>query len=1247
MEQVAAPRDQMKDQEENQVDTAEAQVYLENGTLLLIKDDGVALRRLDLERCSVMQLPSAPDFKLYYRTQTGDADEMAQRQLRVEIVAISKSLSREEESGDLDSVASSLREKLSRWNKELELRAEISLVQESIGVGSGRAKTRLPTLLDLLSVLCSDRITTGEQRQQIRDAVNLFLMGEIRYDDLFHIFAQILGDEVLQHLIASLEGPLKNDGSPDLSWMICSLDFKKEASPFEHLFSYASTQRFLQDSVRLYPLNGFDSEGVANVGYSSVRCGPYLIFLGGIRTSRREMGVRDVALYSFDQMSVLNTETLAVSSFRSTGPAPRSTIHHTSNLLVSQTGPKILLSGGLCWDEAGKEFRFSDTTSLFDMSSRTWTILDGCANTPRFLHSSLTYPQCPSDRPSQFVIVFGGLTKSLEEISPSNDLWVFSAKFNSWTQVAVLPAPNSTQTELPTPRFGHSMTWVNEKTFLVYGGETRERDGSGSYAGVLLNDVWLFTINSSDLDIENLNIRGHWTKRSTVGPDRPLSSLHASIALTFPRRQAGAEGVSELRLGCLGDSSYSNQLLFIGGCASPLVKRYPICLNDREPASEDCNNHQDWFLFGMQGSRFELDSTSAVQMSLLDISSNEWRSIGDLRVSSPSPTTKSILARLDEQDDFSDVTILGGTSLLFDTESTNKNTTIPCILLQMLGPSAGNPQARKRKFVALSLSGLEPYYSNAYTGPDERDRACSIQAESVAPETISRYLKPKPSKGFSISASAFSALRGAQSWIFGAIAHLADNSFSTEINSSLFEVSICRNYITVIDNGSGLDYAGLSKLLRHFGVDSDSSASPQSPSKSSSLKMYGLGFKHALSRLSETCMIFTKTSNAIGVGLISKAILESENILENRYWTPICYWYSDTMKPLIPQGSSLLEHQENQRLILQYGFVKDPSLFCDHFDSIDSCSGTKMVFGPNDKCLKLHPSQYLEVSETGINLLSQEGSLLDASGPGPCIFSIPTEDGLPQSPESASSLISPFWESERLSIDYCLATYLGWLYLNKTQRIFCQGRLLAPDDKSQSLSLYELLLQTLGNAAELSRIYKNGPNDGAFALIGRLRADPKVEADQDTAMTLESEGKEDAEKPPNSGSGPGPGPSPSVSGASQIRETGILLYYNGRLIRRMECVFPNARPDKTNEFQVTAVINVPQWLRPSGNKQEFALEGTGVFEEFQDHVQGIVSEYLAVQHDKDKLKEWEAEFNKPDREDPSLLRPSKIPKLEA
>ncbi|KAF7456250.1 kelch motif family protein [Cryptosporidium felis] len=1220
MQHKCVPKKQTSNLGESGAERLGTQVYLENGTLVLISDRFVALRRLDLESCNVMQLPTAPDFKLYYKTATEESG--SQRRLGLQIVAISKRLSPEEEKGDLALVSNVLSEKLSRWSKELELRSDIALQQERIGTGKAPGRTRLPTLLNLLGTLCSDRVTTGEQRKQIRDALNLFLVGEIQYDDVFLVFGQILGEEVLQHLVASLEVPSAGDPGPDFSWMLRSFELGDDLSPLGSLLSYARVQDFLQDFLRLYPLHASASGEVPGVGHSTVTCGPYVIFLGGVKSLPGEESLPSgVSLHGFDEIRVLDTHSLEVSSFSSAQPAPKPTIHHSSNLILAQTGPKILLSGGLFWDQDSQELDFSQTTSLFDMESRTWTVLTESKNTPRFLHASLTYPQASTGSPSKFVVVFGGLTKGVSEISPSNDLWVFSARDNSWTQVAVLPAPNSAQTELPSPRFGHSMSWVAEKTFLVFGGESKTKSGEeDGFVGVLLDDVWSFTITSSDQDIENLNIRGHWTKISTLGSPRPSSSLHVSIALNFPRPNSGAERISCLSPGsdCLPPGS---QLLFIGGLESPLVKSYPVRLR-REAGSGSGASGQDWLFLGLGDSRPPDGGPGAgVNLSALDLDSKQWRTIRNLRVSSPSPSARAILSPPEELPDLSRTAILKGASCFFETPSTNKNTRIPCVLLQGLfrGGDGSGPGAHE--LVALSLLGLEPYFSSLPAEPEAGGRRPK-EVASHAPDrqafldSISPYIRPVPSKHFSVSGSLFASLSSSQRWAFGALAHLVDNALAPEVDSGSVRVSLDRDFISVSDSGLGLSYQDLDRLFRQFGLPPDcGSAAACAPR--SSLKMYGLGFKLAFSRLSGSCMVFTKTSSCIGVGLLSKSVVESPDLAESRFWSPICFWHSDTLSPLIPQGSCIQEHNEKQRLILQHGFVRDPGTLGEFFSSIGSATGTKIVFPLSEEFLKLHPSQYVEISDRGMDLASQNLSLTlpESDAPGPCLFTRASE------PLSASDL--PFWKSRRLSPDYSLATYLSWLYLNNTQEIFCQGRLLPPGRSSESSGLYGLLAKTLKRPAELTRIYKDGRNDGAFALIGKL-SEPG-----------------DSAAPEPSGDGADPG-----GRGARILEAGVLLYYKGRLIRRLEGRFPETNPRASEAHRVTAVINVPEWLKPASSKQEFVLEDTGVFEEFQDLARSLVAEYLSVCSDPDALKAWESDFNGPSLGDSDAARPSKIPKLE-
>uniref|UniRef100_A0A0G4GKR2 CW-type domain-containing protein n=1 Tax=Chromera velia CCMP2878 TaxID=1169474 RepID=A0A0G4GKR2_9ALVE len=91
-------------------------------------------------------------------------------------------------------------------------------------------------------------------------------------------------------------------------------------------------------------------------------------------------------------------------------------------------------------------------------------------------------------------------------------------------------------------------------------------------------------------------------------------------------------------------------------------------------------------------------------------------------------------------------------------------------------------------------------------------------------------------------------------------------------------------------------------------------------------------------------------------------------------------------------------------------------------------------------------------------------------------------------------------------------------------------------------------------------------------------------------------------------------------------ETGILMYYNGRLINRLDVPFP-APPEFHNDFMraggegyeevppVTCLIGVPSWLVPAPDKQQFSIQHSVTFQNFRTSVLRVVAQYLKVHKD--------------------------------
>ncbi|KAH8740203.1 kelch repeat-containing proteins that is fused to a HSP90-like ATpase [Cryptosporidium ryanae] len=1239
-----------KDQGRREVCDSEEKIFLENDTLIVIQDEGTAIRRLDLETCNIMQLPSAPDFQIYYRTcaKNNMGDSMGDLDLR--IVAISKVV-KESEKKDLGIISRILVDKLRIWNKKLELKLSISKIENFNIGGEVKSNIKIPTLLELLNLLCSDKITTSKQRKEIRDAINMYLVGEVHYNDVYTILERILGRELLYHTIISLGNSLERsecDGDIDYSWMIRSFEFDNEDSLYNKLNCYLKIQDFFMDNSRLYPFFEFDSsEKVPYVGHSTVNCGPYVIFLGGIKSVENKTDEkRHILLNDFETISVLDTNSFDIKTFKSLGVPANPSMYHSSNLILTKDGPKIVVSGGILTKErdSEQEFCFSTTTSIFNMKTREWTIQDNHSNTPRMLHSTLTYPQFSTNRESKFIIVFGGLTKSMDEITPSNDMWIYSIKDNYWTQVAVFPAPNSAQTELPSPRFGHSMVWVDDKTFYIYGGEGINVNDQ-TKKGVVLNDVWSFTINSTDNDISNLYIKGYWTKIKTTGSPLPFSTLHSCIPLGIPGNAnlkcSGENNGHNDKIATLSfddkDKGRRRVLIFLGGMSFPKISEYPINLNGSKGVS---------FLLNEQEKTKIKSIGTNIKFSVLQVETNECKTIEKIRISALSPTSDGILSSESKSlanKELDCMFISNSTVHLFEGYTSNKNTKSPYLLLQGYYGTKEDVNMERTLFV-LSILGHEPFGKQQSNTCQKELGLISLSKcdnesvdNTIILDNIKPFVRPMLRNTFTLSDSIFASMSSSQKWLFGAFSHLFDNSFSTKNRSTFAELNINEDFISFTDDGTGLCYTEMESLLRHFGTLNKDGA-------------YGLGFKYAFSRISESCIIYTKTREFIGMGLIATCILNSENMNDTKHWTPICYWHQDTLEPFIPINSNILEHRQKQKLILRYSPISNPKILCDHFSSFKSSTGTKLIFSFSKNKLKLHKNQYLEISENGLNLLSSDNSLLDKNSNFESYIANTSsfDEDNSQVPD-----VLPFWNSNRNSIDFCLSTYLHWLYLNKTQSIYCQGRLLSLNKGApESQCLYDFLLSNLKKPVKLSRIIKDNSyidNDGSFGIIGVV-SDVSVENKDSATLNAESREGFNAEN----GNALKNDTCNTVAESSiddnvKLMETGVLLYYNGRLIRRLESHFPSNRlsgklsGSHSSPYQVTAVINVPQWLVPSANKQEFVLENTGVFEEFQNSVERIVNEYIERFDDDAKLKEWESEFNHDYSQD---CRPSKIPKFE-
>ena len=116
MEQKIARKDPAQAKQEENDQLMKTRIYLENDTLAIISNEDLAFRRLDLENCDILQLPTAQEFHIYYKLFNENKYDF--QNSGIKIIAISKLIDNKENE-DLNKISEVLKQKLTRWNKEL------------------------------------------------------------------------------------------------------------------------------------------------------------------------------------------------------------------------------------------------------------------------------------------------------------------------------------------------------------------------------------------------------------------------------------------------------------------------------------------------------------------------------------------------------------------------------------------------------------------------------------------------------------------------------------------------------------------------------------------------------------------------------------------------------------------------------------------------------------------------------------------------------------------------------------------------------------------------------------------------------------------------------------------------------------------------------------------------------------------------------------------------------------------------
>lgn len=121
--------------------------------------------------------------------------------------------------------------------------------------------------------------------------------------------------------------------------------------------------------------------------------------------------------------------------------------------------------------------------------------------TPRYFHSSAIEPT------SKQIFLFGGKDSTTSFLK--DDEWIYDTSFEKWTQ-----CNNSIK---PSPRWGHSLSFISKNKFLLYGGQLQDSTFS--------DETWIFDLTSKNWQLLNPsnNPSGRaWHSIVSIGNDKVL-----------------------------------------------------------------------------------------------------------------------------------------------------------------------------------------------------------------------------------------------------------------------------------------------------------------------------------------------------------------------------------------------------------------------------------------------------------------------------------------------------------------------------------------------------------------------------------------------------------------------------------------------------------------------------------------------------------------------------------------------------
>ncbi|CDR93875.1 hypothetical protein, conserved [Babesia bigemina] len=875
--------------------------------------------------------------------------------------------------------------------------------------GAARGANR-PTLFNLLEVLASDAYTTPQQRHSIRGVVTEFLNNKFEHSKVYSYIGAIVGHDVLHSVIKQLESDPDRVPLPDQNGLM------RIESAFNLSRTYkAPTHAELPVTV--------SASAPAPTAPSMQPSGPTSThFAGGskediLRTIRRNLGTRKAPgnlTANKDTLSAVRAASAGVLLQKACWMPIRRSL--SAGALYGHSlvciGSRAYLLGGSNGNPQGVNFGRAHVVSLVNFSSKPMTFT-GEIPPPREGNTA----NVAVIQQSHSVIVFGGFNGERF----FNDIHILDLEKRKWMHrrhaAGRVPLPRDEHCAVVYPaRCESSQKPKSGAEFLfIFGGKTGLRTQLEC-----LNDMWAYHIDSATwaqveypadtkVPAPRFGVCALWADDDvlcvfggeTHGPDGYVDRSERTLLddLWMFKFSSPTSGTwyQEIYEGSIGPRSHYSSIFIAQRCKE---------LHTGVPRTIERLMLLTGGLTYAPGSKKTVVASDKLYFYFF--SQRRWYI---LKPNYP----RNFVGEPFEPRQLHVACFFEKRNILFP----GSKPSVPCIFFH---GGFHRKQVLSDAWV-LSLTGEDLFLSNSVISPSDSSQLKALQTKDrIFPPWYYRE---------SHSPDMLWALCSMQRWAFGGIAHLIANSLKEATSSTRITIKWeqapqgDRALLSIQDDGNGLDYSAMNKLLKLFGQSKTG--------ERGQAYEYGVGFKMAFARTASGCAVMSRTTDTIGIGMLSVELMSQ---CESREMSvPLCMWRLPSKELINKEGSRMVDQRHHQRLLMSYSPFNTATLLAEQINMLGTSPGTRMLFwqmrddmdcvwySPKDHTLMLKNPLYddLEISSDEIE------------APPPKV--------------SPSWLeVFPLWRSAQYSMDYCLPVYIFWLHLRSSCAISIQDIDLVPYD---------------------------------------------------------------------------------------------------------------------------------------------------------------------------------------------------------